>query len=566
MAISKNLVKTILGAALLLAAMVAALAAVAGVANLLAFVQQGADPASALNIVPNIPPDLSVRIDRLPDPADVGRTMDPATRDKVEAAYLRAWLQWSLSYEHGGPYGLGSYFHGPALQRVSDAISGAIADGLSISQVNTSHQIGLRFFALDGRLLSFRDEDAHIVRITHDAKGNLVSSLELRAAYDVTMVEDNGLWKIYRLTQVRSAPLGPPAPAVPAPGLVARTGNQLTLDGRAYVVAGVNYYPQATPWDLFWSSYDPQLIDADMAQVASLGMNTVRIFVPYAQFGGSQVEPKMLDRLGDLLARAEAHGLKVIVTLFDFHADYAPLLWPRADRHLEAILGRFVGNPAVLAWDLKNEPDLDYQAAGRANVMAWLEHTARVVRAADPSHLITIGWSNPEAAADLTDQVDFVSFHYYAPVAQLSARYAQLRAATARPLLLGEFGLSTWNSSFFPGSSEVEQAAYTADLLGKLRATDAAGFMIWTLYDFRKVPANVAGRAPWTNNPQQHLGVLRADGTPKPVAALLAPGASLNVPRPTLAARMLKPFRVTLMIVWLLLASGIALWLVPRRR
>jgi hypothetical protein len=90
--------------------------------------------------------------------------------------------------------------------------------------------------------------------------------------------------------------------------------------------------------------------------------------------------------------------------------------------------------------------------------------------------------------------------------------------------------------------------------------------MVWTLYDFSKVPANVAGRMPWTNSPQQHLGVLRADGAPKLAAALLAPGASLDVPRPTLLARLLKPFRITLLSAWLLLAFAVTLWKIPLLR
>jgi polyphosphate kinase len=57
------------------------------------------------------------------------------------------------------------------------------------------------------------------------------------------------------------------------------------------------------------------------------------------------------------------------------------------------------------------------------------------------------------------------------------------------------------------------------------------------LHDLSYVPPQVAGRAPWRVKPEQNLGVIRRDGTYKPAAALLAPGAALVPAEPT-AARL----------------------------
>jgi hypothetical protein len=495
-----------------------------------------------------------------PAAPDSGRDLPPATRATIEDAYLRAWLHWNLSYTQGEPYRLRSAFADPARQAISERIRSSAAEGWQVVQSNTAHRLRLNFYAADGALVSLTDEHARVARIIHDASGAPVLIDEHAAVYDVVLTLDEGTWRIRHMLRTGEAALMPAAPAAPPAGFVTRAGRHLLLDGQPYHVAGMNYYPQATPWDAFWRDYDPDIIDRDFARMRAMGLNTVRVFVPFAQFGGPEVAPPMLNRLDDLLARAEAHGLRVVVTLFDFRTTYDPLLWPQSDRHLEALLTHFAANPTILAWDIKNEPDRDYAAAGRATVDSWLLHTLRLARQYAPHHLLTIGWTTPQAAPTLAAEVDIVSFHFYAPAAELPAQQAALRrAAPERPLLLGEFGLPTWNSWLFPhGHTEAEQAAYYADVLGALRSSESAGYLAWTLYDFAEVPPQVAGRFPWQTGPQRHLGVLRVDGTPKQAAALLAPGAALEVPRPAPLARFVKPFWLTLYSSALL--TAVALW------
>ncbi len=533
-------------------------------ANLLVYFQRGADPASALNIVPNLPPDLHVAIEWQPDDPDTGREIEPFTRTQLEAAYLRAWLQWNISYLRNEPYGLETYFVGPALASVTAAVTDAAQSGLRVAQVDTSHTLKLHFYSADGSIASFTDTRALVAQSIRDAAGNELFTAETAAAYDVVMFLEEGNWRVRHWVRRDAAALDENLSATapqPSATFVSRSGMQLVLDGEPFEIAGINYYPQATPWDEFWPNYDPEVIDRDFAIIRSLGLNTVRIFIPFEQFGGPEVDPLLVEQLDDLLERAGQHGLKVIVTLFDFRTDYSLLLWPNADRQLETLLTRFKDNPNILAWDLKNEPDRDYAASGRQRVNGWLAHTARLARTYDPNHLLTIGWSTPEAAHALPELVDLVSFHYYAPAAELSQAYSALRAAVGdRPIVLQEFGLPTWNSFFFPhGHSRPEQAQYYADILATLRENDAAGYLAWTLYDFTHVPSTVAGRYPWQTGPQKHLGVLDRNGATKPAAALLAPNATLDVPRVPGWARFLKPFWLTVFAV-----SAATLWLALR--
>jgi hypothetical protein len=562
---SKRRIKLIIWALLLVLTMAGAGAAVSGAANLLTYFQRGADPASALNIVPNVPPDMYVRMGWRDDASDAGRQVEPFTRTQIESAYLRAWLQWNFSYIKGEPYGLKTYFAGPALAAAGDAVRDAAARGLRIDQIDTAHELELHFYSADGAIVAFTDHDALVAQLIRDSSGAVVYAGETRADYDVVMLLEDGNWRVRHWVRKASgspAAAGRPAPPLARPGFVTRQGNQLMLNGRPFHVAGIDYYPRNTPWDRFWANYSTAETDRDFTTIRSLGLNSVRTFIPFEQFGGPKVEPAMLDKLQDFLDRADANGLKVLLTLFDFRTDYRLLLWPESDRHLEALLTRFRNHPAVLAWDMKNEPNNDYGSNGRETVDAWLAHTARLAHSYDPNHLVTIGWLSPTAADNLAGEVDFVSFHFFAPAGELSPGYAALRKAVpGQPIVMSEFGLPTWNSFIFPnGHTEAEQAAYYADILSTIRDTDSAGSMLWTLHDFSYVPRQVTGGLPWRVGPELLRGVVRPDDTLKPAAALLAPGASLSVPHVPGWARFLKPFWLMIVGVGLLGVSALVWW------
>ena len=592
---SKIRVKLLMWAFLGLVSMALVFGLVGAISRLLAYFQEGADPASALNIVPNVPPDLKVDLIWLPDDPDTGRQLEPFTRTQIESAYLRGWLQWNISFLKGEETGVSTYFGGPALEAIRESIAATHEQGWSMAQTDLEHHLKLHMYSADGSIVSFTAEDVLVAQIMRDTSGKPIYTGVTRADYDVVMLLEDGNWRIRHW--VRSdAEIVDVAPLTqPASEFVTVNGRQLMLNDEPFVMRGLNYYPQETPWDLFWANYDPEIIATDFALIQSLGLNTVRIFVPYEwpapplpqeeesaeetptptplptatavpsddpfaepeaveeeAHGEAEPEPPteeeiaqyMRQNMQDLLDQAQAHDLKVIVTLFDFRTDYQILLWPNADRQLEELVPFFAGHPAILGWDLKNEPDWDQPGNTPEMVNAWLSHIASQVRRHDPNHLLTIGWADIENAAQLADVVDFVSFHYYAPAADLPEKYAELQTAVPqKPIVLTEFGLPTWNPFWFPGGHTAEeQAKYYADIRQALTQTDSSGYLAWTLYDFSHVPSSVVGFIPWRVAPQKHLGLVAADGTLKPAAYLLAENASLTVAAPSLVARFTKPF------------------------
>ncbi len=586
----KHIVKRILWALILLLFLGGVWELFTGIDALTLYYQQDKDPGSALNIVPNVPPDLDVQLDWQSDDADTGRQMEPVTRTDIQSAYLRAWLQWNISLLKNQPYGLETYFVGPALADVDGEVKAVAAKGWLIEQADMTHTLQMHFYAADGSVVSFTDSNVTMVQIVHNKSGGVVYVGETKAVYQVVMFLSDGNWRVRHWVQDSNQDLNTVTtpPSTPA-NFVGRSPNSttLTLNKQPYLVAGINYYPKDTPWNRFWSRYNPVQIDKDFGVISRLGLNTIRIFVPFDQFDGSklgdnpglQPTPTItatnkdtfvkdpMGELSDLLTRAASHNLHVVVTLFDFRSDYTLLHWPSADRQLETLLTHFQNNPTILAWDLKNEPDQDYHAAGQYLVNAWLTHIAFLARHYDPHHLLTIGWATPQAAQTHIPLVDFVSFHYYAPVQNLAKAYDALRAAQPHmPIVLGEFGLPTWNSVFFPnGHTEAEQTVYYATTLRFLRNSGSAGYLAWTLYDFSYVPSNVAGALPWQTGPQKAMGVIASNGKPKRAAQLLAPNANLNVPSVPVWQQFVKPFWIMVAGVGVLIIIGL-IYMMKRRR
>ncbi|MFK7801777.1 MAG: cellulase family glycosylhydrolase [Anaerolineae bacterium] len=556
-------------------------------ANLLLYFQESADPASALNIVPNRPADLKVQLDWLPDDADTGRKIEPFTRTQIESAYLRAWLQWNISYLRGEPYGLETYFVGPALAAATEGVELTQLQGWSIQQTDLEHKLKLHMYSADGSIISMTAHNVKLAQIIRNYDGQPIMADVVEADYDVVMKLEDGSWRVRHWVRREKSEPFPEITAQIDPTLFATVEDQhLIVDGEPYTIRGVNYYPKDTPWHDFWPEYNPEIIEQDFAIMASLGINTIRIFVPYepqlpepdpheaedVEVGGAhpvtkgsaknnkheQIDPyeDLRLKLNNLLSQADDHDLKVIVTLFDFRTDYQILLWPNADRDLEKVVPYFADNPTILAWDLKNEPDLDQPGNTALTVNAWLTHIAQEVRDHAPNHLITIGWATSEGAKQLPEVVDFVSFHDYLPPETLPERIKSLRSAVPnKPIVLTEFGLPTWNSRFFPnGHTEREQAVYYADVRRVLNEANLNGYMAWTLYDFEGIPSSVVGRKPWKSGPQRHLGLIRDNGEKKWAAFLLAENSNLDIPRPPRILRFFKPFWQT---VFMLLVASI---------
>lgn len=281
-----------------------------------------------------------------------------------------------------------------------------------------------------------------------------------------------------------------------------------------YTIRGVNYYPQQSPWNRFWSDTAPATLSADFARIQGLGFNTVRIFVDYAAFGGAQVQPAMTARLRSLLNQADRRKLRVIVTLFDHAQIYAPARYPEAEAHLKALSAAIARHPALLAWDLKNESDLDYAANGAETVKAWLVRMSGVLRGLDPRHPITAGYADGSHMGSETESLDYLTFHYYGPETDFGAMVTDLkRRFPNRQLVLGEFGFHTWSDRPGDAHPAAHQFNYLNAMLAACTKQHLQGSLVWNLYDYPEL-ADVPFLSQAPVN--RYLGLFDTAGRAKP--------------------------------------------------
>ena len=81
---------------------------------------------------------------------------------------------------------------------------------------------------------------------------------------------------------------------------------------------GVNYVPTENWW-FSWSDWNRRSIDADLKDIASLGMDHIRIMLLWSELqpNSTYVRGEQLDRLAELLDLADAHDLDVEITVLN---------------------------------------------------------------------------------------------------------------------------------------------------------------------------------------------------------------------------------------------------------
>ena len=302
---------------------------------------------------------------------------------------------------------------------------------------------------------------------------------------------------------------------------------QLIIDEEVFAIRGVNYYPRHTPWHRFIKEFDAAEVATELNLIQEAGFNTLRVFLWYDALFTCQPEDAIPNEIAfanvdTLLRLASERNLKLIVTLNDLpDLTFRPLYtdWSRYDNQTIYIVRRYRNDPNILAWDLRNEGDLDYGARSgeearfsQETVLTWLAHTSQLVRANDPDHLLTAGWwGDPTVTGPY---VDFLSFHHWYDAQQLQTRLETYQEKSQQPLLLQEVGYHSWQNAPTGARDELTQAAVFGDVLGVAQEQNLLGWVIWTAFDFIPQPGQ-----PTTY--EHFFGLWRSDLTPKPALDVL---------------------------------------------
>lgn len=227
----------------------------------------------------------------------------------------------------------------------------------------------------------------------------------------------------------------------------------------------------------FWKEYRERYIaEDDIKFIKSVGFNTVRIPLHYGLFmtddGVLQGDGwRLLDRVlgwvraADLYAILDIHAAPGGQTGIN-HDDgpgyplmfYVPKHRAMTVKLWEAIAKRYAGNPAILGYDLLNEPIAPYHDVATLNprLEPFYKQATAAIRAVDPGRVIILAGGQWSSSFDMfgppfTDNLAYTYHSFWASTKRDSIqRHLNFSARYNVPLFLGETGELTdqWNEDF----------------------------------------------------------------------------------------------------------------------
>jgi len=432
-----------------------------------------------------------------------GRKLNPEVLKNIKKDYLNAWYVKSYALKHNDINSFKDFYTDSAQVKLTEMIQYNYKNKISVESTSLQHNIDVQFFSEDGQLVFLKDIKVEEV-INVSQNGVFIHSEQSFNDYDVVLLLEDGFWRIRHIIKTNHFDKNNTTSIIERNDVI------------DFSIKGINYYPQKTPWLDFWNKYDESVIDKDFELIKSLGLNTVRIFIPYNNFGGTEVSLEKINHLKTTLDLAEKKSLKVIITFFDFYSNYNIIDYSLCDRHLEQIIPKIKKHKAILQYDIKNEPDLDFAHTKEKKVLDWLKFISERIKLYDDNTPITIGWSDIKYAQLLENNVDVLSFHYYKKASKFSKEYTNLRMKTKKQLVLQEFGKHSYNSFWFPFSNtEIDQAIYYKKMQEQFHQSSLNNFVSWTLYDFPSINTSIFGSLPQKINPQKNYGFIDVNGNKK---------------------------------------------------
>jgi hypothetical protein len=322
-------------------------------------------------------------------------------------------------------------------------------------------------------------------------------------------------------------------PVSAAVAYVTIQGSQFMYNGHPVQFKGSNYYPRDHMWANMWDGWNWTEITSEAVMLRNLGLNSVRILVPYTAggWGGANPPASRLNMLEDIVNYMGSKGIRSCVTLFDWETTFPAQGTSREADHLSvvsAIVNRLKSNPNVFAWDVKNEPDHPNNISGydnwdsapqkRDQIVSWLHRMCDAVRAIDSHHPVSAGIRWWENVQDVIGFVDIAMWHSYWDNigTQQIPQVRGYMASNPKPMLVEEFG---WPSHPYPCNnggqltyafSESQQRDFYVNQMNAFTANSIGGCIQWMTFD-----AMAYGTDPDVSF-ENYFGLWRYDYTLKP--------------------------------------------------
>jgi endo-1,4-beta-mannosidase len=341
---------------------------------------------------------------------------------------------------------------------------------------------------------------------------------------------------------------------------------------------GINYWPRRSAMHM-WQRFDPGEIADDMARLAALGFDAVRFFLRWADFQPEQhrMDRTMLARLERVMELISAAGLRAMPTLFCGHMSgvnwlpswtldpsrpsgrfrtiteagespygsgdlYSGYLLEAQRLHVREAGAALRGHPSVLAWDLGNEFSNVCEPASAALAREWSKRLTDDLQSTS-GHPVTGGIHGEDLTmnrnirpSSIAEPWAFATMHGYSVYSDFARSRTDpdvvpfLAALTAslsgKPVLFSEFGNPTCPpagqiaGSEFACLDETEMATYARAVLERLHAQGRLGAYWWCWADYHD---DLRTTPPFDRAPHElTFGIVRSDGTTKPVATALS--------------------------------------------
>jgi len=336
---------------------------------------------------------------------------------------------------------------------------------------------------------------------------------------------------------------------------------------------GINYWPKRTAmW--MWREFDIAEVRDDMAHIAAMGFDVVRMFALTEDFltGPRTVDTKNVNRLVEVARAVKDAGLKINPTLIVINMS-GRMWWPDwmldaqgqpgdlfADPSMlrsqallvETCAAALAGDDSIRAFDVSNEIDDAQRPPSSDAGWLWAAVMANAIRRVAPGVPVQIGvhqeslsTSNNMRIDDMASVADEDLMHAYPLYSHVARSFLDPElvpfscaltaglAGTGRAPLMQEFGLCTAPQGAvgrtitddFLGSprsqylaSEHDAATYYEAVLDGLVKTGAAGAYAWSYGDY---DARLFDREPLSSAVRERtFGLVRADGSEKPAAAV----------------------------------------------
>ena len=328
------------------------------------------------------------------------------------------------------------------------------------------------------------------------------------------------------------------------PEFIRRKGLRLMNGERLYRYAGTNmWYAAYLGANAPYGNRDR--LKRELDRVAGLGIQSIRILGsselsplknsvrPTFRDQSSRYNETLLDGLDFALAEMGKRGVKAVIYVANFWewsgGFMTYLYWTNGGRYMNmndpahpwpefpdmssdfygstravgmlndyirAVVGRtnkitgrrYADDPTIQAWQLANEPRPGVSPAAVQNHMlaylAWIDGTARLIKAIDPNHLVSTGSEGTQGCAG-SDQcafdahsssaIDYMTAHIWPqnwswadpkdlpgtwPTTEKNtrdyfARQVAIAERLGKPLVIEEFGFPRDNGSFEPGSPTI---------------------------------------------------------------------------------------------------------------